>query len=114
MTTPMTTSRECDDERALLAALGHRHADRLPLRASICLSAAVDELTDPLTLPAFVVIEAAATRDPAAVIEAAYVRLLDTARTADGVATALRCARAARELRNALRFLDSGQTGDVR
>jgi hypothetical protein len=110
----MTTSREYDDEQALLAALGHRHANTLPLRASICLSAAVDELTDALTVPPLVDVDTAATSDPRAVIEGVRVRLLDRARTTDGVGTALSCARAARELRNALRFLDSGQTGDVR
>src|SRR3954447_6127950 len=52
------TTREYDNERALLAALGHRHAATLPLTASICLSAAVDELTDPLTLPALMAFDA--------------------------------------------------------
>ena len=87
----MTTSREYDDERALLAALGHRHANTLPLRASICLSAAVDELTNPLAVPPLVAVDAAATSDPRAVIQGACVRLLHRARTADGVGTALSC-----------------------
>ncbi len=110
----MTSAREHDDERAVLAALGHRHADTLPLGASICLSAAVDELTDPLTVPASDAIDADSASDPRAVMEAAYLRLLDRARATQDVGTALSCARAARELHNALRFLDAGRTDDVR
>jgi hypothetical protein len=105
-------TRGYDDERALLAALGHRHAATLPLTASICLSAAVDELTDPLRLPALIAFDAAAPSDPDAVMKAVQDRLAEMARTADSVDTALRCARAARELRRALQCLRGEDAGE--
>jgi hypothetical protein len=105
-------TREYDNERALLAALGHRHAATLPLTASICLSAAVDELTDPLTLPALIAFDADETSDPGAVIEAVHDRLFETARLAESASTALRCARAARELRRAMQCLAGAGAGE--
>jgi hypothetical protein len=64
-----------DHDRELLAATARRHHDALPVRASTALSAAVDELIDPLTLPALVDIDAAETDDATAVIAAVQERM---------------------------------------
>lgn len=94
------TSVEYD--RELLAATARRHIGALPVRTSTAISAAVDELTDPLNPPALVAIEEADIRDPAAVIAAVRDRLLTAVRDAPTVQSVLARARAARELGVAL------------
>jgi len=91
-----------DADRPLLAALARRHTARLPVRTITCLTAAVDELTDPLTPPPPGNVSEHATTDPASVIAAVRSRLLQRAQSAPTVAESLSCARAARELGAAL------------
>lgn len=98
-----------DDERALLAATARRHLGVLPVRASTAISAAVDELTDPLNPPALVAVEEAHTGEPAAVIAAVRDRLLTAIQEAPTAASALAWARAARELGVALDALRTAQ-----
>ncbi len=99
----MTASLDAD--LALLAALARRHTARLPVRTITCLSAAVDELTDPLTPPPPVDVSENATTDPANVIAAVRSRLLQRAQSAPTVAESLSWARAVRELGAALQSL---------
>jgi|SRR5450759_1620774 len=91
-----------DHDRELLAATARRHRDALPVRASTALSAAVDELIDPLTLPALVDIDAAETDDATAVTAAVQERMRAAGQDAPTVGAAMARARAARELRTAL------------
>ena len=88
--------------RELLAALARHHLTELPVRASVCLSAAVDELTDPLVAPTPVPIDPAELADPVATVTAVRDWLSLAAGTAPTLATALAYGRAARELRGAL------------
>lgn len=91
-----------DHDRELLAATARRHHDALPVRASTALSAAVDELIDPLTLPALVDIDAAETDDATAVIAAVQERMRAAGQDAPTVGAAMARTRAARELRTGL------------
>ncbi len=102
--------RDRTDRRPCAArALGARHAADLLLAASVSLSAAVDELTDPLTLPELPAVDEHATRDPVTVLTAVADRLSAAASTAPDVRTAMASGRAVRELRAALRALDPAQ-----
>lgn len=91
-----------DYDRELLAATARRHLGALPVRTSSAISAAVDELTDPLNPPPLVAVEEADIGDPAAVLAAVWARLLTAAQDAPTAASALAWARAARELGVAL------------
>lgn len=100
-----------DYDRELLAAAARRHSGAMPVQTSICLSAAEDELTDPLSLPALVDIDDRDTADLPAVIIAVRGRLIDAALTSATVTEAMTCARAARELLGALDGLREAQPG---
>ncbi len=104
----MTTDLDLD--RELLAATGRRHLSVLPIRASTCLSAAIDELIDPLHPPELIAIPDAATADLRGVLAATRDRLLTASQHAPTVATAMACARASRELGGALAALDRDQS----
>jgi hypothetical protein len=92
-------------DRELLAATARRHLGALPVRASTAISAAVDELTDPLTPPALVAVEEADIGDPAAVLAAVRCRLLTAVQDPPTAGSAMARARAARELAVALHAL---------
>lgn len=96
-------------DRELLAATARRHLGRLPVRASTAISAAVDELTDPLNPPALVAVEETDIGEPAAVIAAVRGRLLTAMQDAPTAASALAWARAARELGVAFDALRAGR-----
>jgi len=104
----MTTDLDLD--RELLAATGRRHLDVLPIRASTCLSAAINELIDPLHPPELIAIPDTATADLRAVLVATRTRLLTASQHAATVTVAMACARASRELGGALAALDRNQT----
>ena len=104
----MTTDLDLD--RELLAATGRRHLDVLPIRASSCLSAAIDELIDPLHPPELIAIPDDATADLRGVLVATCARLLTASQHASTVATAMACARASRELGGAVAALDRDQS----
>lgn len=91
-----------DYDRELLAATARRHLGVLPVRASTAISAAVDELTDPLTPPALVTVDESDIGDPASVLAVVRDRLLTAGRQAPTTASAVAWARAARELGVAL------------
>lgn len=99
------TSVEYD--RELLAATARRHLDALPVRTSTAISAAVDELTDPLNPPALLAVAESDIGEPGAVISAVRDRLLAAVQDAPTAASALARARAARELGIALNGLRS-------
>lgn len=94
-----------DYDRELLAATARRHLGALPVRTSTAISAAVDELTDPLHPPTLVAVEEADIGDPAAVLAAVRDRLLTAVQDAPTTGGALAWARAARELGVALDVL---------
>ncbi len=100
-----------DYDRELLWATSTRHLADLPVPVSNAISAAVDELIDPLTLPAFVEVDETDTDDVHAVLSAVRGRLITAAGTAATVAEALAYARAARELAGALKVLDAAAPG---
>lgn len=99
-----------DYDRELLAATARRHLGALPVRASTAISAAVDELTDPLTPPALVAVEEADIGEPAAVIAAVRGSLIAAVQDAPTAGRALARARAARELGVALDALRAVRT----
>lgn len=90
-----------DHDRELIAATARRHLHTLPVRASTALSAAVDELTDPLVLPALIDV-AEDPRPVTAVLSDVLPRLATAVDTAPTVTAALARARAVRQLRAAL------------
>ncbi len=100
-----------DYDRELLWATSTRHLADLPVPVSNAISAAVDELIGPLTLPALVDVDDAETDDVHAVITAVRGRLIAAAGTAATVGEALAYARAARELAGALKVLDAAAPG---
>jgi hypothetical protein len=97
-------------DRELLAAIARRHLGALPVRTSTAISAAVDELTDPLNPPALLAVAESDIGQPAAVLSAVRDRLLTAAQDAPTAASALARARAARELGAALDALRSVRT----
>jgi len=100
-----------DYDRELLWATSTRHLADLPIPVSNAISAAIDELIDPLTLPALLDVDETDTDDVHAVITAVRGRLITAAGTAATVGEALAYARAARELADALKALNAGPTG---
>lgn len=98
-----------DYDRELLAAALTRHLAGMPVPVSTAISAAVDELTDPLVLPALADIDEADTGDLAGVLTAVRARLQAAAHHAGTVTEAMACARAARELGGALQALAAHQ-----
>lgn len=83
-------------DRELLLATARRHAGGVSTEVLCALSAAADELVDPLMLPAGGPVDPAATEDLAGVVSAVLGRLRrqDPAELRQAAA----CARAAREL----------------
>ncbi len=100
-----------DYDRELLWATSTRHLADLPVPVSNAMSAAIDELIDPLTLPALVEVDETDTDNVHAVITSVRGRLITAAGTAATVGEALAYARAARELAGALRALDAAVPG---
>jgi len=96
---------DSDYDQALLAATALRHMHTLPAWTNIALSSAVDELIDPLTLPALLEFSETDTHDPTAVLLAVRGRLAQGAQTALTTAVAMARARAARQLHAALTAL---------
>jgi hypothetical protein len=94
-----------DYDRELLAATSSRHLHTLPVAVSNAISAAVDELTDPLVLPLLFEIDQEQTRDLPGVLTASRARLLTASQTAATAGQSLAYARAARELSAALHAL---------
>ncbi len=94
-----------DYDRELLAATSSRHLHTLPVTVSNAISAAVDELTDPLVLPLLFDIDKEQTRDLLGVLSGVRARLLTACKSAPTVSRSLTYARAARELSAALRAL---------
>ena len=92
-------------DRELLAATSSRHLHTLTVAVSNAISAAVDELTDPLVLPLLFDIDKEQTRDLPGVLTAVRARLLTACKAAPTVSQSLTYARAARELSAALRAL---------
>lgn len=100
--------RRIDAERELLEATLDRHGDEMPVPASVALSFAADELLDPTTLPSLGVPPSTATEDPLAVIRGARERLTAAATTLPSVSSSAACARAARFLGDAERWMLAG------
>lgn len=100
-----------DYDRELLWATSTRHLADLPVGVSNAMSAAIDELIDPLTVPALLAVDDSDTADVPAVITAVRGRLITAAGTAATVGEALAYARAARELAGALKVLDAAAPG---
>jgi len=96
---------DSDYDQALLIATALRHMHTLPPRAGTAVSAAVEELLDPLILPVLLEFSEADTRDPIAVLLAVRGRLAEGALTAPTTTVAMARARAARELHAALTTL---------
>jgi hypothetical protein len=94
-----------DYDRELLAATSSRHLDTLPVAVSNAISAAVDELTDPMVLPHLFEIDQEQTRDLPGVLTASRAHLLTASQTAATAGQSLAYARAARELSAALHAL---------
>ncbi len=90
---------------ALLSATARRHARSAPLSAITAVSAAVDELVDPLRLPPLLEFNDHDTADLAAVLGDVRARLIHSIQTAQEPGTALALGRAARELAAALQLL---------
>ncbi len=103
----MTT--EADLDLALLSAVARRHDSALTLSISSALSAAVDELADPMRPPLSLPGPEDDGADLEALLRAVFGRLHAPADPRDGVAYVLRRARAAREVGVALRLLLSQQ-----
>ena len=70
-----------DYDRELLAATSSRHVHTLPVAVSNAISAAVDELTDPMVLPPIFDIDQEQTRDLPGVLTAVRARLLTASQT---------------------------------
>lgn len=77
----------------------------MPLSLVTAVSAAVDELVDPLRLPTRLDFGEHDTADLAAVLTDVRTRLIGSIQTADEPGTALARGRAARELATALQLL---------
>jgi len=90
--------RQIEADRELLRAVLRRHADTLPTLVLGDLGAAADELVDPLVLPTLMYVDPADTADLLGVVHAVRVRLQHHAQAGVGVAQAMACARAARQL----------------
>lgn len=87
-----------EGERELLLATMRRHDAVLQGRVSRALSAAADELVDPLALPTLRVVDDADTVDALQVVRGARARLQRHAAALPRVSDAMAAARAAREL----------------
>lgn len=96
-------------DRELLAALLRRHGEALPVDVWCAVSAAADELIDPLVAPTLVEVDETASADLAAVVAEVRGRLQHAAVSAPAVAEAMACARAARALGEAERALAGGR-----
>ena len=96
---------DSDYDQALLAATALRHMHTLPAWTNIALSSAVEELIDPLILPALLEFSDTDTHDPTAVLLAVHGRLAQATQTAQTTAMAMARARAVRQLHAALTAL---------
>lgn len=93
------------EDLQLLGAAARRHQNMLGPRGSVHVSAAVDGLTDPLSLPDLVRQDDSATADLPGVLRTVRRRLEEAARHSTDPRRALRLALAARELTSALAVL---------
>jgi len=100
--------RQIEADRELLRAVLRRHAATLPTLVLGDLGAAADELVDPLVLPTLMHVDPADTADLLGVVHAVRVRLQHHAQAGVGVAQAMACARAARQLVGVERWLTAG------
>lgn len=87
-----------DTDRELLLAALRRHAEALPTSAVFALSAAADELVDPLVSPALRTVEESETADLLHVVRSVRERLRRASASSSVTHQAMACARAAREL----------------
>lgn len=91
--------------RELLLAMLRRHADALPTSVVLSLSAAADELVDPLVPPTLSQIDESETADPLGVVKRVRRHLYQAIASAERTPKTFACARAARELAAAERTL---------
>ncbi len=87
-----------DADRELLLAALRRHAAALPTSVVFALSAAADELVDPLVPPTLRTVGESETADLLHVVRSVRERLDRASRSSSVTHEAMACARAAREL----------------